>query len=229
MFEVVHAAIESPTILSQGNLWHARLGHQGDNVLASVNTQFKLNMTQSELNDSVGSSCIVCKQGKTTRASVRQTADSQYKATEPLQTLHADLVGPITTPIQTHGKHKTVSCPAMTGQVYSLIVTDEVTHAVFVFLLKKKSETTHYLLNLFKYLQVRTGRLIRRFHTDGGGEFRTTEFLTFLKQNGTEFTHSTAASPERNPVAERMNRSLFEIMRTLMIQSVHLHSCGELH
>ena len=127
MFEVVYATIESPTILSQGNLWHARLGHQGDKVLASANTQFKLNMTQSELNDSVCSSCIVCKQGKTTRTPIRQTADSQYKATEPLQTLHADLVGPITTPVHTRGKHKTVNCPAMTGQIYSLMVTSSVT------------------------------------------------------------------------------------------------------
>jgi hypothetical protein len=201
------------TNASRTQLWHQRLGHQSKQVLTDANAQFKLSIPVSELNQ-LGQ-CIVCTQGKAIRKSIHQHADPQYKATEPLQTLHADLVGPMSE--VKNNLHP--RCPSIGNHLYALIVTDEFTHAIFVNLLEKKSDAAQALINLIKYLQNQTGRLILRFHSDGGGEFRGANFQSFLKSNDIRFTYTTASTPQHNGMAERMNRTLFELTRTLLIQA----------
>jgi hypothetical protein len=209
----VCSGIEDPNIRTKANLWHSRLGHQGHSVLKEFNTQCKLNLSQSELQVERDSSCLTCIQGKSIRTAIHSVADSQYKVAEPLQCLHADLVGPLTTT----NKSSHPRCATIGGHLYALVVTDEATHAVFVRLLANKSDAGDELIKLIIHLQVRTGRTVERFHSDGGGEFRSSSFRSFLDQNGTRFTHTTASTPEHNGVAERMNRTLLELTRVLLI------------
>jgi transposase InsO family protein len=206
---------DDPTSQSKATLWHTRLGHQGHTVLNEVNTQFKLNISRSDLDRIKGRSCLTCTRGKSIRTAIHSTAHPQYKVTNPLQCLHADLVGPVTIIDKSHRPR----CPSVGGHLYALIVTDEATHAVFIRLLREKSDASDELINLIKQQQIRTGRILERFHSDGGGEFRGSSFRSFLEDNGTRFTHTTASTPAHNGVAERMNRTLFEIMRTSLIQA----------
>jgi hypothetical protein len=207
--------IEDPESQTKASLWHTRLGHQGHKVLEEINTKFNLSISKSDLAKIRDKLCTICTQGKSIRKAIHSEADPQYKATEALQCLHADLVGPVTVVV----KKNHPRCPSLGGHLYALIVTDEATHTVFVILLKLKSEAEAALISLIKQLQLRTGRTVERFHGDGGGEFISSAFRIFLKENGTRFTHTTADTPSHNGIAERMNRTLFEIMRTLLIQA----------
>jgi transposase InsO family protein len=206
---------EVPLIQTKADLWHSRIGHQGHRVLNEINTQFKINLSLSDLQQAEQCSCLTCIKGKITRAPIHSVADPQYKAEYPLQCLHADLVGPVT--IVTKKSHP--RCPSIGGSQYALIVTDEFTHTVWTRLLVNKSQAASELNKLINLVQGRTGRLVERFHIDGGGEFRGTEFRDFLDRQGTRFTHTTASTPQHNGVAERMNRTLFEMSRTLLIES----------
>ena len=156
-------------------------------------------------------------QARASRKPKRAQADSQYKTEIPLGTLHVDLAGP-TTVRNEIGKGRP-RCASVGGAIYALVVVDEWTHAVFVQLLKKKSEAAEELINLIKQLQIRTGRTLIRFHSDGGGEFIGDRLQVYLSTNGTRITHTTAATPQHNAVAERMIRTLFEIMRSLLFEA----------
>ena len=192
------------------DLWHSRIGHQGHGVLNEINTQFKINLSSSDIQQAAQCTCLICVKGKINRAPIHSVADPQYRAEYPLQCLHADLVGPVTT--VTKKSHP--RCPSIGGSIYSLIVTDEFTHTAWTRLLMSKSQAAGELNKLIHQVQGRTGRLVERFHIDGGGEFRGTEFRDFLDHQGTRFTHTTASTPQHNGIAERMNRTLFEITRS---------------
>ena len=185
--------------------------------MTNANTQFKLAISTKDIDRL--DKCVICIQGKSVRVPIHQHADPQYKATEPIQTLHADLVGPATVVVANKKRNKRhPRCPTIGGHLY-VIVTDEFTHAVLVILLKLKSDAGGELIKLIKQIQTQTGRLVERFHSDGGGEFSGADFQSFLRNNGTKCTHTTASTPAHNGLAERMNRTLFELTRTLLIQA----------
>jgi hypothetical protein len=195
-------------------LWHRRLGHQGQAVTRSTSELFKLSLPEVELKSG---HCVACVQARASRKPKRAQADSQYKTEIPLGTLHVDLAGPTT--VRNENSKGRPRCASLGGAIYALVAVDEWTHAVFVQLLEKKSEAADKLINLIKQLQIRTGRSLIRFHSDGGGEFIGDRLLDYLSANGTRVTHTTAATPQHNAIAERMIRTLFEITRALLIEA----------
>jgi hypothetical protein len=187
------------------------------NVLKQANETFKLGIPTKELSQLTISNCKSCVQGKATRTAITSHADQQYKATELLQCIHADLVGPIS--INSKDGSSKVRIPSYGGFAYALVMVDEYTHLVSVRLLTSKSEAPTAVIEILKQLQVRTGRTVIRFHSDGGTEFVNSTLRDFFTQNGTRFTHTTPSTPSHNGLVERMNRTLLEITRTLLIQS----------
>jgi transposase InsO family protein len=212
---VVNLGTEVPVTQSKSVLWHLRLGHQGHTVVKDYASNHKLNLSENDINLIKQIVCQTCAKGKLSRKPIGVMGDPQYKATAPLQTLHGDLVGPVT--IKT-GKG-TPRCATLGGNLYALVVVDEYTHVVWVRLLNYKSDATAELIKLFKLIQTKTGRTIVRFHIDGGGEFRDFELRAFLADQGTEITTTTASTPAHNGIAERMNRTLFEMTRALLIHA----------
>jgi len=53
-------------------------------------------------------------------------------------------------------------------------------------------------------------------HTDNGGEFTSTEFEAHLKAEGIKHELTVPKNLEQNGVAERMNRTLVETVRSLL-------------
>ena len=193
-------------------------------------------MSERTLSQLDASICLSCVQGKTIRKAIKSTADTQYKATDVLGCLHADLVGPISITTNTKEKQR---LPTYGGKLYSLTLVDEYSRFAIVELLQHKSDVASVLIPLIRRLQVKTGRTLQRLHTDGGGEFRSNELQVFLLRNRTQYTRTTAETPAHNGVAERMNRTLFEMVRSMMVHAsapnelwgesvlwaAHVHNC----
>uniref|UniRef100_A0A251VGU8 Putative zinc finger, CCHC-type n=1 Tax=Helianthus annuus TaxID=4232 RepID=A0A251VGU8_HELAN len=57
---------------------------------------------------------------------------------------------------------------------------------------------------------------IKTIRTDRGGEYCGHEFQNFLKDNGIHHQLSTSYTPQQNGVAERKNRTLMELSRSMM-------------
>ena len=64
-----------------------------------------------------------------------------------------------------------------------------------------------------------TERKVKTFRTDNGLEFCSTEFDDFCKTEGIIRHRTTVGTPQQNGVAERMNRTLLERVRSMLSSS----------
>ena len=55
--------------------------------------------------------------------------------------------------------------------------------------------------------------------TGGGGEYTSTEFITYLKNEGIRHELTVPKTPEQNGVAERMNRTVVETVRSMLSEA----------
>ena len=62
-----------------------------------------------------------------------------------------------------------------------------------------------------------TGRRIISLRTDNGGEYTSLEFQSYLKREGIKHELTVPRSPEQNGVAERLNRTLMEAVRSMLV------------
>ena len=79
------------------------------------------------------------------------------------------------------------------------------------------------VLEKFKEFEVaatnEAGRSIGILRTDNGGENLSTEFQDYLKAKGIKHELTVPYSPQQNGVAERMNRTLVESVRSMIAQA----------
>eukprot|EP00171_Calliarthron_tuberculosum_P005108 IDg5108t1 len=59
---------------------------------------------------------------------------------------------------------------------------------------------------------------IKALRSDGGGEYTSTEFKDYLDKNGIAQQFTVAYTPQQNGVAERMNRTLKDLTRSMLVQ-----------
>ena len=60
---------------------------------------------------------------------------------------------------------------------------------------------------------------IKKFRTDNGGEYEDTRFKKFCYEHGIRMERTVPGTPQHNGVAERMNRTLTERVKSMRIQS----------
>ncbi|KAM1200156.1 hypothetical protein ACFX2J_016448 [Malus domestica] len=60
------------------------------------------------------------------------------------------------------------------------------------------------------------GLSVKCLRTDRGGEFTSTEFTNFCKENGIKRQLTTAYTPQQNGVAERKNRTVMNMVRSML-------------
>jgi hypothetical protein len=190
-------------------LWHARLGHIGRtqmSKLARSQSISGLGQLQGFDFDTVGAQlCDGCELGKAHREKFNKFTHGQ-PAEEILDCLHADIKGPI-------------NVPTMLGERYLLLVTDERSRRPYGFLLGRKSDATEAIINLIKRLQVETGKTLREFHSDNGTEFVNKVLRTFLTDQGTLHSTTTPGTPQHNPIAERLNQTIFNMVRAMLFHA----------
>ena len=61
-----------------------------------------------------------------------------------------------------------------------------------------------------------TGQFIKCLRTDRGGEFNSEKFNEFCKENGIKRQLTTAYTPQQNGVAERKNRTVMNLVRSML-------------
>ena len=64
-----------------------------------------------------------------------------------------------------------------------------------------------------------SGRKIKTLRSDNGGEYTSTEFTSFLTKEGIKHELTIPHTPQQNGVAERLNRTLIEGVRTMLADS----------
>lgn len=73
---------------------------------------------------------------------------------------------------------------------------------------------------LFKnYVEKESGLSIKCLRTDRGGEFTSNEFNNYCQQHGIKRQLTTAYTPQQNGVAEWKNRTVMNMVRSLLIEN----------
>jgi hypothetical protein len=102
---------------------------------------------------------------------------------------------------------------------YYLVIFDDFTHYLWTFPLKLKSDTLTTLSNFFTYVATQFGNTVKAIKCDNGREFENSSTRTFLLSKGTQLRMSCPYTSSQNGKAERIIRSINNIIRTLLIQA----------
>jgi transposase InsO family protein len=120
------------------------------------------------------------------------------------------------------------------GYNYWATFIDDCSRKWAVVPMKHKSDTFQSFRDFKAYAENHTGKRIKCFRVDKGGEYMSNEFDFFLKGAGISREHSVRNRPQQNGVAKRANRTLSERVTAMQHsqslvclkhfgQSVYLH------
>nr|GEV07766.1 hypothetical protein [Tanacetum cinerariifolium] len=102
------------------------------------------------------------------------------------------------------------------GAKYFVSFIDDYSRRCWVYQIKKKSN----VFEVFKVYKARveldSGKKITCLRTDNGGEYTGDEFDTFCRQERIKRQFTTAYTPQKNGVAEQMNKTLLERARAML-------------
>ena len=86
----------------------------------------------------------------------------------------------------------------------------------WVYFLKKKSQVFEKFLEWKNLVENQEGKKVKNLRTDNDGAYTSREFEKYLQQEGIRHEVTVPKTPEQNGVAERMNRTLVEMTRSML-------------
>ena len=183
-------------------LWHRRYGHLGEQNLKNLATQRMVQNFDYDPRRSIGF-CESCVGGKHHR---NQFNSSTRQTREPLELVHSDVCGKI-------------SEKSLGGAEYFLTFTDDKTRYSWVYTLKSKDQVYVQFREWKAQVEKSSGKRLKTLRTDNGGEYVSKEFESYLKSEGIHHELTVPKTPEQNGVAERLNHTLVETARSMLLDA----------
>ena len=122
-------------------------------------------------------------------------------ATDLLEIIHTDVCDPMSA----RGKYR-----------YFLTFTDDLSRYGYIYLMKHKSETFEKFKEFQSEVENHRNKKIKFLWSDRGGEYLSYEFGLHIKQCGIVSQLTPHGTPQRNGVSERHNRTLLDMVRSMM-------------
>lgn len=193
---------------NSGVLWHKRLGHISKNRVERLVSDGILDSIDfTDLNV-----CVACIKGK-------QTKDKKlgaYRATDVLELIHTDICGPFPT-------------PSWNGQQYFISFIDDYSRYAYLYLIHEKSQSIDVFKSFKAEVENQLNKRIKKVKSDRGGEYygrydgsgeqRPGPFAKYLEECGIVPQYTMPGSPSMNGVAERRNRTLKDMVRSMICHS----------
>ena len=219
----IHQGRVSGLNLPPAELWHRRFGH-------GVSLERVVKMSQADSVDGMGDKkiaaagksvdnarpalCDACAVGRSHRQPFHAHMPASVRATHVLERVHVDLCEVKLTKKYVNEQQELQV--TLDGDVkYILVLIDEYTRMVFVYLLRRKSDAKNHIADWCRRSKAYHGREVQEIHADGGKEFINQEIEAMCKKNGTLLTFTQPYTPQHNGMAERMNRTLLEMARSM--------------
>ncbi|CAA0839630.1 Unknown protein, partial [Striga hermonthica] len=120
-----------------------------------------------------------------------------------LDLIHTDVCGPL-------------NVSAKENYHYFITFNDDYSRYGYVYLLRYKFEVLKKFKEFRSEVEKQIGRSIKVFRSDRGGEYLTNEFLDYLQDNGIISQLTPPGTPQLNGVSERRNRTLLDMVRSMM-------------
>ncbi|WVZ66155.1 hypothetical protein U9M48_015421 [Paspalum notatum var. saurae] len=177
-------------------LQHHRLGHPSFENLSRMYPELFTRVDKKKL------VCDACELGKHTRSTYSATS---LRSCEPFILIHSDVWGP---------------CPvaSVNGMKWFVTFIDCFTHMTWIYMIRHKSEVIKCFQDFHKMVGTQFDRKIQILRSDNGTEYINNEFEAYLSGQGILHQTTCPGTPAQNGVAERKNRHLLEVARSLMFQ-----------
>ena len=109
-----------------------------------------------------------------------------------------------------------MTTPARGGYEYFITFTDDNSRYGYVYLMRRKSDSFEKFKEFKAEVERQTGKLIKALRSDRGREYLLGEFKDYLVHHGIVSQLTAPGTPQQNGVAERRNRTLLEMVRSMM-------------
>lgn len=148
--------------------------------------------------------CYACTFGKATRSEFQKIIEHRHCST--LDVVHSDVCGPMDT-------------ASKGGALYFVTCIDEASRWSTVYPITKQSDVLSCFKKYLSYAERKTGKKLISLQSDGGGEYISREFLSFLEEKEITARRTCAYTPQQNGIAERMSRTLLNMVRSMLKQN----------
>ncbi|GKB34440.1 retrotransposon protein, putative, ty1-copia subclass [Tanacetum coccineum] len=181
-------------------LWHCRLTHINKKRIKQLQQDGLLKSMDDESYDK----CESCLSGKMTK---KPFSHSNERAKDLLGIIHTDVCGPL--------RHV-----SRQGASYFINFTDDYSRYGYVYLLKHKHEFFETFKVFKNEVENQIGKTIKAIRSDRGGEYISQEFKDYLKANGIVQQLTPPYTPQHNGVSERRNRTLLDMVQSMMNHTI---------
>ncbi|GJV78280.1 putative RNA-directed DNA polymerase [Tanacetum coccineum] len=185
--------VGSSNELDKSKLWHSRLGHINKKHIAQLQKNGVLESFDFK-SDDVCESCLLGNKSPFTRTCERGEG--------LLDLVHTDVCGPF-----------------RAGKCYYVTFTDDFSRYGYVYLIKHKSDNFEVFKRYQNEVENQLGRKIKVLRSDRGGEYLSIKFFDHLKNCGIVSQLTPPRTPQLNGVAERRNRTLLDMVRSMMCRA----------
>ena len=120
-----------------------------------------------------------------------------------LDLIHTDVCGPM-------------SMHVRGGFVYFITFIDDYSRYGYLYLMRYKFEAFEKFKEFGNEVEKQRGISIKSLRSDRGGEYLSQAFLDYLRDNGILSQWTPPYTPQHNGVAERRNRTLLDMVRSMM-------------
>lgn len=189
---------------SSAFLWHKRLGHISKEMLERL----MKNEILPSLDFTNLGVCVDCIKGKQTK----QTKKGAIRSSQLLEIVHTDICGPF-------------DVPSLSGEKYFITFINDFSRYGYIYLLHEKSQALNALEVYITEVERQLDRKVKIIRSDRGGEYYRKynesrqcpgPFAKFLEKHGICAQYTMPGTPQRNGVAERHNRTLMEMVRSML-------------
>lgn len=196
-------SMESQQRANGCDLQHRRLGHLNYNYIKLMS---KGNMADGICGSpSPNSPCNVCAKSKSRKLPFSGT---RPRATKFLQNVHVDLSG-------------INRVKGLFNEQYYILFCDDYSTYCHIFPLTTKCKEKVFLV-FVEYLAAverQTSQKLRQYTLDNGSEFINTVMDEYCKELGITLHKTAPYTPQQNGVSERMNQTIINMARSMMVQS----------
>nr|GEU54043.1 hypothetical protein [Tanacetum cinerariifolium] len=185
--------------LESALLWHCLLGHISKKHIEKLQHDGLLNSADLKAFEK----CVSCMSGKMARKPCTHQVE---RAKDLLGLIHTAACGPF-------------KIMSRQGANYFITFTEDFNRYGYIYLLKNKHEVFETFKVFQKEVENQLGKTIKALRSNRGGECMSQEFLDHLKDHDIIAHRTPPYTPQHNGVSERRNRTLLDMVTSMMSQT----------
>ncbi|GKB18023.1 retrotransposon protein, putative, ty1-copia subclass, partial [Tanacetum coccineum] len=177
-------------------LWHCRVGHINKKCIEKLQHDGMLELIDDESFDV----CVSCISDKIAR---KHFTHASERSDDLLGIIHSDVCRPFRTTYRE-------------GANYYVTFTDDFSRYGYVYLIKHKHEVFEMFKTFQNEVENQLRKTIKALRSDRRGDYLSQVFLDHLRSRGIISQLTPPYTPQHNGVSERRNRTLLDMVQSMM-------------